>query len=136
MQAQNVLNEEPAGDGQADGVLADLNANNIEIRAPMNHVVNIHTIDRNDQMDDSASCLLSKASTDTPFVGDYKDDASGLDTYCARKAWSPLKKCAWISAWQAKSCQIQKKLCTEELPKHNISLTFWPYPENKTVNPA
>ena len=38
MQAQDGLNEEPVGDGQADGVLADLNANNIENRAPIKHV--------------------------------------------------------------------------------------------------
>ena len=38
MQAQDALNEEPVGVGQVDGVLADLNANNIENRAPINHV--------------------------------------------------------------------------------------------------
>ncbi len=38
MQARDALNEEPVGVGQVDGVLADLNANNIENRAPINHV--------------------------------------------------------------------------------------------------
>jgi len=38
MQARDALNEEPVGAGQVDGVLADLNANNIENRAPINHV--------------------------------------------------------------------------------------------------
>ncbi|CAL6343445.1 unnamed protein product [Bathycoccus prasinos] len=38
MQAQDALYKGTVGDGQAAEILADLNANNIENRAPINHV--------------------------------------------------------------------------------------------------
>lgn len=38
MQAQDALYKETVGDGQAAEILADLNANNIENRAPINQV--------------------------------------------------------------------------------------------------
>ena len=38
MEAQGNLNEEQLDDGQAAEVLADLNANDIENQAPINHI--------------------------------------------------------------------------------------------------
>ena len=38
MQAQDALNEEPLDAGQAVGILADVNAHDIENRAPINYI--------------------------------------------------------------------------------------------------
>ena len=55
MQAQEALNEEQLDDGQAAEVLADLNANDIENQAPINHIndyMRDYVMDKNKPFDE------------------------------------------------------------------------------------
>ena len=63
MEAQGNLNEEQLDDGQAAEVLADLNGNDIENQAPINHIddyMRDFMMDKNKAFDDK---LLNKEYT-------------------------------------------------------------------------
>ena len=55
MQAQEAMNEEQLDDGQAAEVLADLNGNDVENQAPINHIddyMEDYMMDKNKEFDD------------------------------------------------------------------------------------
>ena len=101
MEAQGNLNEEQLDDGQAAEVLADLNGNDIENQAPINHIddyMRDYMMDKNKAFDNK---LLD---------GSFNSHA---DAYrmLSLESTKRQRKCYSSISWESKCVQDSRCLC-------------------------